>query len=124
VVVQGHENVSVIDPFITGAVYDLLEASVFNRTENTIKNVRIIAILHKESIDGPIVDYINLEVNDNIPPHLSKRFLHHDSDLAGHGDDGQSSGGFGVRKGRWFAEFRVLDYEINKDVAGDLGIPR
>ena len=124
VVVQGHENVSVIDPFISGAVDDLLEASVFNRTENTIKHVRIIAILHKETVGGPIVDYINLEVSDNIPPHLSKRFSHHDSDLAGHGDDGQSSGGFGVRKGRWVAEFRVLDYEIIKDIAGDLGIPR
>lgn len=124
VVVQGHEKVTVIDPFITGAVYNMLEASVFNGTENTIKNVRIIAILHKESVGGPIVDYINLEVSDNIPPHLSKRFSHHDSDLAGHGDDGQSSGGFGVRKGRWVTDFRVLDYEIIKDIAGDLGIPR
>jgi S1-C subfamily serine protease len=121
VVVLGHENVRVIDPFITGRVYDTLEASVFNGTDNTIRGVRIIAILHKGSVGGPIVDYINLEVRDNIPPHLSKRFSHHDSDLDGHGDEKIDLGDL---KGRWVAEFRVLDYEIIKDVAGELGIPR
>jgi S1-C subfamily serine protease len=123
VVVLGHENVRVIDPYISGNVDDTLEASVFNGTDNTIKSVRIIAILHKGSVGGPIVDYINLEVSDNILPHLSKRFSHHDSNLDGHGDDrfGLTQG---YIKGRWFAEFRVLDYEIIKDSAGDLGIPR
>jgi len=124
VVVLGHENVRVIDPFITGSVDNTLEASVFNGTDNTIKGVRITAILHKGSVGGPIVDYINLEIHENIPPHLSKRFSQQDSNLAGHGDDGRSSGGFGDRKGRWVADFRVLDYEIIKDNAADLGTPR
>lgn len=119
-VVQGHENVSVIDPFISGFGLATLEASVFNGTENTIKNVRIITILHKGSLDGPIVDYIDFEVSNNIPPHLSKRFSHFDSALGGHGDEDH----LGDLKGRWVADFRVLDYEIIKDSAGDLGIPR
>jgi hypothetical protein len=119
-VVQGHENVGVIDPFISGYAADTLEASVFNGTDNTIKSVRIIAILHKGSVSGPIVDYINLEVSDNIPPHLSKRFSHHDSALDGHGDETS----IGSMKGRWVADFRVLDYEIIKDNDRDLGIPR
>jgi hypothetical protein len=96
-----------------------LEASVFNGTEYYIKNVRILVILHPTSIKNDPVDYMTIEVENVIPPHLAKRFSALNYSLSGHGDFE-----FLRTKERWVASFRVLDYEIIKNDAADFGIPR
>jgi hypothetical protein len=86
-------------------------------TEAATNNIRILAILRPTSTSKNPVDFMTIVVRETIPPHLAKRFSEQ-TPTCGAGESDYWTG-----KERWVADFRVLDYEIIKDNAGDLGIP-
>lgn len=89
---------------IVGSVVSLftVAASVFNNTDNAIKNVRLICIFYKigDQRNKQPLHYNLINVKESIPPRLSIRFKRLD-DLI----DGSHSR-------PWKAIYRILDYDI------------
>lgn len=111
-----NEHVRVVEPFIDGNFYAKLEASLFNGSHQTIKNIRLVAIFYGEKSNTYPTHYILIKLVDAIPPGLAKRFIKEDSFLRGHGRR------VGLH-GKWTVKFRVLDYDIVSTPMGSEAIP-
>jgi hypothetical protein len=118
------ERVEIIEPYINGCSNDL-EGSIINRTDNFIKNTRLVALFfptgsgHIYPLDlfdtektekkmlpvNDPVHYMLIKVDDSIPPGFAVRFERRDQRLNAHGYNCNSHG-------QWRVFFRVLDYDI------------
>ena len=101
------ERVYISDAFINGVFPSTLEASVVNKTDYAITNVRLVAVFYRNP-QSPL-HFMLLNIDEIIPAGLGKRFERRDDALHLHGHDILSEHD---RKGVWEVSFRVLDYEI------------
>ncbi len=101
------ERVYGTDAYIDGSE-SYLEASVVNKTDHPITNVRLIAIFYGNS-QNPL-HFMLVNIGETIPAGLGKRFKRQDSALEGHG-----VGRIFGSKGAWDVSLRVVDYEIISD---------
>lgn len=93
-----------------------LEASIINKTDYTIKNVRLVATFYRYDdldLNNPL-HFRLIEVDDVIPAGLGKRFQRKDDILRSkHSPNDWSDPICTIQKNKcWHASFRVLDYDI------------
>jgi hypothetical protein len=102
-----------------------LTASVVNKTDYVITNVRVVvAFFQFQNLDDPL-HFMLIEISDTIPPGLGKRFTRQDNGLRRQHSPSLSHSGERrctyADKHCWDTLFRVLDYEIIG--GGNEGIP-
>jgi len=113
------EMVKVVEPFIDG--FDgVIEASIVNYTNSTIRDIRLIAVFYPASGGRDPVYYMVIQVEDVIPPNLVTRFEKEDKVLEWHG---QNTANLQGSKGVWICQFRILDYEIVEEATSPSEIP-
>jgi len=89
---------------------DTLAASVVNRSDATIRNVRLVILFWEGS--GPR-HYITANVRGPIPSGTAVRFSRKDKVLSGHASNRIENVICIDKKTPWTATFRVLDYEMD-----------